>query len=182
MDESQMHDAKWKNPHTENIHTLWFCLYDNLERQEYRNRKHISGFQRPGVRRESEYKGQHEGILWDIGIVLYSVCDGFKNLDTCKNPYTCTMIFRFIVRNIYIWSLSQFLAQIAPKSWNFLSVESDNKVTLRKHIWIGTGCQWNLPCGGNFQSDLWGREKGWGLSQSPMSNDVINHACVMNLP
>lgn len=30
-------------------------------------------------------KGQHEGILWGTGIVLNSVCDGFKNPGTCKN-------------------------------------------------------------------------------------------------
>lgn len=65
-----------------------YILYDSVYMiiwKEYRDRKQISGFQGPGVRGESEYKRQHEGILWGTGIVLNSVCDGFKNLGTCKN-------------------------------------------------------------------------------------------------
>lgn len=38
-----------------------------------------------GVRGESEYKEQCEGILWGIGIVLYSVWGGYKDPGTCKN-------------------------------------------------------------------------------------------------
>ena len=34
MDESQMHDAKSKNPHTENIHTLWFSKFTSENPKE----------------------------------------------------------------------------------------------------------------------------------------------------
>ena len=37
----------------------------------------------------------------------------------------------------------------------------------------------------DFQSrlpDLWGGERGWRSNQSPMTNDLISHDCVMKAP
>lgn len=64
-----------------------------------------------------------------------------------------------------------------------------NKVNLGKpldKVGVGTGGQYSQQRleSGNFEScpDLQRRVKGWSWNQSPMSNDLMNHAYIMKYP
>lgn len=83
MDESQMHDAKVKEPLKTNMLTYSICMRI-WKRPKYRNRTD-RWFPGVRVRGGPEYKEQSEEMLWGMGVCLYSVCGSYRSLGVYKN-------------------------------------------------------------------------------------------------
>lgn len=65
------------------LHTIWFHLYNILEKQNYRDGEKISGCQVLG-KRGLDYKEMHKEMFSVTRTILYPVCSGgYKHFCLC---------------------------------------------------------------------------------------------------